>query len=244
MALIDEGYETSEKGVSSDRDGDAVLDVSETNAGTVARVSLALSCAHNVPFESTRTEDSLSKWGPIGPSSRRTVIALSRPGHRSHVVEPNEMARRGSSKSRLSKGCAADPSMKRSASIPTGGECSPNSSDRSHLFVRPSVGVSITANLRVQILSEATNSTTTHLETRIRSRNLKILMCAMNVPVPSRVSMTSTTSLSFRGASNIVSLGERGESPGIYRNKRWRSVLSDAVVHARRTAVKVDELSG
>ena len=61
--MTEEGYESSEKGVSRDRGGDAVLDVSEINAGTaVGRTSLALSCAHNVPFESTRTEDLTSNW--------------------------------------------------------------------------------------------------------------------------------------------------------------------------------------
>lgn len=98
MLLTDEGYDTSENGVCTDRGGDIVLDVSDISAGSVARISLALSCAHNVPFESTRTDDlrvdlsvdgtkthgdwtySLSKCGPIGPSSSRTVIAFSRPG--------------------------------------------------------------------------------------------------------------------------------------------------------------------
>ena len=71
MDLIDEGYESSEKGVSSDRGGDIVLDVSQINAGTVVgRVSLALSCAHNVPFESTRTED-LMNWQLNQPMAQR-----------------------------------------------------------------------------------------------------------------------------------------------------------------------------
>jgi len=143
-----------------------------TTAGSAGRTSLTLSSAYNVPFASTRAEDlriyrsvdgtkyealltySLSKWGPIGPSSKRTVIAFSCPGLRSDVVEPNEMARRGPSKSRLSKGSEVDPSTKRSALTPTTGECSPNSSDRSHLLsVRPPTEASTTANLRAQILS-------------------------------------------------------------------------------------------
>ena len=57
LDLTDGVNETSESGVSSDRGGDIVLDVSQINAGSAARTSLALSCAHNVPFESTRTED-------------------------------------------------------------------------------------------------------------------------------------------------------------------------------------------
>ena len=48
-------------GVSSERGGDAVLDVSEINGGSVARTSLALSWAHNAPFESTRTDDLMNQ---------------------------------------------------------------------------------------------------------------------------------------------------------------------------------------
>lgn len=74
MVLTDEGYESSEKGVSSDRGGDAVLDVSEINAGTVGRTSLALSCAHNVPFESTRTDDLTNQLAINEPMVERNKV--------------------------------------------------------------------------------------------------------------------------------------------------------------------------
>ena len=78
------------------------------------------------------------------------------------------------------------------------------------------------------------NSTLISLEEFIRNRNRRILTWATNVPEPSRVSSTLTTSPPV-GPKSIRSLMDSGESPGNFQNNSWRRVLLDVHMHARRT---------
>ena len=88
-----------------------------------------------------------------------------------------------------------------------------------------------------------TNSTVTTVDTFIRVWNSRIFMWAMNAPVPSCVSSTSTTSQPPEGRRSIRSSVESGERPGNSRNKNWRRALLDLDIHARRTEAMVVSFS-
>lgn len=83
------------------------------------------------------------------------------------------------------------------------------------------------------------NSTLTTVETFIRIRNRRIFIEAVNAPVPSCVSCTSTMSPPPDGPRSIRSFVESGESSGNFQNKCWRRALLDINMQARRTETAV-----
>ena len=93
-------------------------------------------------------------------------------------------------------------------------------------------------------LPDVTNSTLMSPDTRMRSRNRRIWMRAMNVPVPFCGSSTSTTSPPPAELKSIASPGESGEITGKCRNKCCKRTLFDVNMHARRIEVMVVSLRG